>query len=280
MFGKSNKSKGSFGSKGGSGSYLTPKNYMNTRGPHKGMYQKPNNDGNLFTRRSPNRKPGYSGCFITTAVTKAAGLPDDCYELSVLRMFRREYVAELPDGDAVLREYHEKAPRLVQAIDELPEEDSRKVWDCLYVSGIVPSVLLITAGHWDEAYQHYLAMCGELEYIFLEDTGGTKGPKATKRTSNALKGHDLHNLHNLHSHHTASTSSTWVDDWVEAKLIDTSIEALDAAAQSSVVPLEHSRCSSRPFRLPGYMPNYIGPLSKSQPCEVSEVSKVSERSPA
>ena len=203
MFGKS---KGSSG--GGGGKYLTPKNYMNTKGPHKGMYSKPNNDGDLFTRRSPNRKPGYSGCFITTAVTRAAGLPDDCYELSVLRMFRREYVAALADGEKVLADYRAKAPKVIQAIDELPGEGSQKVWECLYAASVVPAVLLVTRGQWDEAYELYHSMCLEVEAVFLE------------------------------GHMIGYDADSWLDTWVEAKLADTPIQALDAAARCGIIPLE------------------------------------------
>ena len=32
------------------------------------------------------------GCFITTAICKATGLPDDCYELQLLRAFRDNYM--------------------------------------------------------------------------------------------------------------------------------------------------------------------------------------------
>ncbi len=199
------------GSAGGGKGYLTPKNYMNTRGAHKSMYQKPNNDGNLFTRRSPNRKPGYSGCFITTAVLRAAGLADDCYELSVLRMFRREYVAALPEGEKVLADYREKAPRIIRAIDELSGEDSQKVWWCLYTTGIVPAVLLITSGEWDEAYSLYRSMCDELEAIFL--AGRPQGSDTRSR----------------------------IDPWIRARLTEAPIQALDAAACGGIIPLEYWR---------------------------------------
>lgn len=209
MFGKG---KGSSGSRGGSGgSYLTPKNYMNTKGAHKGMYKKPNNDGNLWTRRSPNRKPGYSGCFISTAVTRAAGLSDDCYELSVLRMFRREYVGSLPDREKVLADYRERAPKIVRAIDELPGDEPQRVFECLYAAGIVPAVQLITDGEWEEAYHLYCSMCRELEAIFLEESP---------------EGHDARSR---------------VDLWIQAKLAEAPIQALDAAARGGIVPLEDWR---------------------------------------
>ena len=146
--------------------------------------------------------------FITEAATRGAGLSEDCYELSVLRMFRREYVAALPDGEKVLSDYEEKAPKVIQAIDELSGEDSQKVWECLYVAGIIPAVLLITSGKWDEAYGIYRSMCEELDELFLEE--------------------------NLEGYDTAS----WIDAWVEAKLADTPAQAREIAARGGVMPLE------------------------------------------
>ena len=203
------------GSEGRSSRSMTPQNYLNPKETYKGMMSKPNNDGNLWTYRKSWKKPGFHNfCFITTAVTRAAGLPDDCYELSVLRMFRREYVAALPDGESILVDYREKAPKVIQAIDELSGEDSQNVWECLYAAGIVPAVLLITSGQWDAAHGIYRRMCEELQELFLED---------------ALDGYD---------------PESWVDAWVEAKLADTPVEALEAAARRGVVPLERL-CSER-----------------------------------
>lgn len=83
------------GSEGRSSRSMIPQNYLNPKETYKGMMSKPNNDGNLWTYRKSWKKPGFHNlCFITTAVTRAAGLDDDCYELSVLRMFRAEYVAQ------------------------------------------------------------------------------------------------------------------------------------------------------------------------------------------
>lgn len=146
--------------------------------------------------------------FITEAVTQGAGLEADCYELSVLRMFRREYIAALDDGETVLCQYHDKAPRIIQAMDELTGEESHKVWATLYVTGVVPAVLLITSGKWDEAYRLYRSLLAELEAIFLKDH---------------LDGY------------------SWLQPWIEAKLAETPVEALDAAAHRGVVPLQELR---------------------------------------
>ena len=151
------------------------------------------------------------GDFITRAAMRGAGLPEDCYELSVLRMFRREYVGALEDGEAVLSEYADKAPQITQAIDGLSGEDSRKVWECLYVAGLIPAVLLITAGRWEQAYQLYRSLLHELQEIFLKGN---------------LEGYE---------------SASWIDAWVEAKFSEAPVEALEAAARGGVIPLESWR---------------------------------------
>lgn len=134
-----------------------------------GVFSRVNNDGNLATREKPGRRPkgGRSLCYITGACTRARGLPDDCYELSLLRLFRREYVQRLPAGPRLLAEYGEKAPRICAAIDALGERHALEVYDDLYTRGVRPSVSSIVNGRWDEAYVIYRTMCEELEERFL-----------------------------------------------------------------------------------------------------------------
>jgi hypothetical protein len=150
----------------------------------------PGNDGNLYTNKSRLRQRDYLGnhrggakggakpsagigCFITAACVEAMDLRDDCYELMLLRLFRREYVEKLPDGAQVLAEYREKAPRIVDAINALGPEAARGVWDDLYRNGVRRSVELITNDAWDEAYDLYWRTCADLETRFLAgDQGG------------------------------------------------------------------------------------------------------------
>ena len=64
-----------------------------------------------------------SGCFITTACVAAAGLSDNCHELTILRRFRDTYVASLPDGSALISDYYTTAPQILRAIDRSPDRD-------------------------------------------------------------------------------------------------------------------------------------------------------------
>ena len=56
------------------------------------------------------------GCFITTAVCQAQGKADDCYELTSFRRFRDTWLAEQPGGQAMIEEYYEVAPSIVNLI--------------------------------------------------------------------------------------------------------------------------------------------------------------------
>jgi hypothetical protein len=173
---KKRKPKGTFGitspARRGRGSYarareiLAPPQMRGKPGISGGASSRKNNDGNLFTRQNPYRRPRIrSACFIACA--EARGLPDDCYKLSLLRVFREEYVVKLPDGEAVLAEYREKAPRVVSAIEALGEEGAGEVWAHLYQRGVSRAVELILRGMWDEAFGVYEAMCREMEERFL-----------------------------------------------------------------------------------------------------------------
>lgn len=81
-----------------------------------------NNDG---WQQSVEKK-----CFLASACMAARGLPSDCEELEVLRRFREEALAGTAEGDAILREYEEIAPRIVRAIDERP--DASAIYEKIY----------------------------------------------------------------------------------------------------------------------------------------------------
>jgi len=71
-------------------------------------------------RASSNDESASNGCFITSACVEFAGLPDDCYELTVLRSFRDNYIAHLPNGQMLISDYYERAPRILKHIRVSP----------------------------------------------------------------------------------------------------------------------------------------------------------------
>ena len=60
------------------------------------------------------------GCYITTAICKEYNRPDDCYELTLLRSFRDNWLSKQPDGEKLIKEYYATAPQMVSFVDKLP----------------------------------------------------------------------------------------------------------------------------------------------------------------
>ena len=122
--------------------------------------------GGLAASKPKSRPNKRSDCFITAACAEARGLPDDCEQLRILRLFRQGYVRDLPDGAEVLAEYDEKAPRIVAAIGALPPAVAEAVWEWVFEQ-IEAAVALIRQWRFDSAYRLYAEACMELEALLL-----------------------------------------------------------------------------------------------------------------
>lgn len=107
-----------------------------------------------------------SGCFLTTACVTHAGLTDNCHELTTLRSFRDSYVTGMPHGPAILAEYEQVAPILVQKIEQSVDRD-------VVLSGILATVTkavgLIEHGACAEAFALYEAMLVDLKARYSKD---------------------------------------------------------------------------------------------------------------
>ncbi len=106
-----------------------------------------------------------SGCFLTSACVEAKGLPDDCYELTTLRKFRDEYLANQPGGKAEICEYYHIAPQIVEAIKAGGE--SQAVFTRLYEELVKPCVGLIEAGENEQAHTLYRSTVGLLKNSYI-----------------------------------------------------------------------------------------------------------------
>lgn len=108
------------------------------------------------------------GCFLTSACTAARGLPDDCHELQTLRAYRDCWLKQQPDGVLLIAWYYEVAPKIVDAIDLLP--DRLTIYDKLYRELAVPCVEMIEAGAMEDALSLYKNWTLDLEkkYIIKE----------------------------------------------------------------------------------------------------------------
>ena len=74
--------------------------------------------------------PGTDDCFITTACVQYNGLSDDCKELTLLRAYRDNHLASTPLGLELIDEYYDRAPLLVQQLNQ--RIDRKSLYDELF----------------------------------------------------------------------------------------------------------------------------------------------------
>ena len=110
--------------------------------------------------------PTDSGCFLTTACIKARNLPDDCYELNIMRKYRDSYLITLPTGKEDIMHYYEIAPLIVNRIEA--REDSVLIFCKLYDELVLPCVRLLENNDLYGAYMLYKEKTLELEAEYLD----------------------------------------------------------------------------------------------------------------
>lgn len=117
-----------------------------------------NATGNRVTWETPACRfyePRNTACYLTSACVHYRGLADDCYELSTLRAFRDGYMGGIPDGAALIAEYYEKAPAIVEAIDAHPDRD--RIYGEIYET-VKKCVAMIEAGENEKTLALYCEM--------------------------------------------------------------------------------------------------------------------------
>lgn len=105
------------------------------------------------------------GCYLTSACMAYASdrFDDNCYELTILRQFRDNYVVSNFPKD--IDYYYNIAPKIVNVINKLP--NCTEVWIKLFHTLIKPSVRLIEDGKLRGAYDLYKRISLSLEQKYL-----------------------------------------------------------------------------------------------------------------
>ena len=100
------------------------------------------------------------------ACIQSKGLPDNCKELKLLRIFRDQYVCNLKDGDAIIDNYYHISPIIVKKIKE--QQNSKEIFKSLFAH-IQEAVVLIEQKKLEEAFQHYSNMVTRLKCIYIDN---------------------------------------------------------------------------------------------------------------
>ena len=104
------------------------------------------------------------GCYLTSACMQhfKSEFDDNCYELTVLRWFRDNYVSK---DDIKL--YYNLAPKIVESINK--DKRKEEIYDYIYDAIVDECVTAIENGDYEYAYKRYKASILSLKRNFIKD---------------------------------------------------------------------------------------------------------------
>jgi len=108
------------------------------------------------------------GCFITAACCEALGLADDCYELSTFRDFRDNWLRHQNDGESLIKEYYEIAPKIVTAING--SDNSKNVYLQIWEQYLKNCLSYIEMKDFEKCKNMYVSMCEDLNNKYIAKT--------------------------------------------------------------------------------------------------------------
>ena len=104
-------------------------------------------------------------CYITGAVCRTQGKPDDCYELTAFRRFRDQVLLRSEEGRALVEEYYRLAPAIVTAVRLCWDE--KAVYEQVYRDYLLPCLGLLEAGDETGCRDKYVEMVRHMERAYL-----------------------------------------------------------------------------------------------------------------
>ncbi|MBR3621843.1 MAG: zinc-ribbon domain-containing protein [Selenomonadaceae bacterium] len=105
------------------------------------------------------------GCFITTAVCDSFNKPDNCYELTMFRDFRDNWLMKEADGKTLVNEYYEIAPRIVERINL--SENAKNVYLDIWTDYLKPCLSDLECGDNVSCKNRYTQMVADLKHKYL-----------------------------------------------------------------------------------------------------------------
>ena len=104
-------------------------------------------------------------CYITTAACESQGKADNCYELELLRSYRDNYLLQSEEGGAMVKEYYNIAPTIVNRIAR--QENADAVYDELWNSYLMDCVNKIENGENEACRERYAEMVYDLKSRYM-----------------------------------------------------------------------------------------------------------------
>ena len=153
------------------------------KGPHTSTHiniNKDSKDGTIVQKDSDGEKTttGF-GCYLTSACMEhfKNEFDDNCYELTVLRWFRDNYVSK---ND--IEHYYNVAPSIVEEINK--EEKNSLIYDYIYDNVVDYCVTEIEKGNYMNAYNRYKESIISLEEHYIRQTDKQTISKKSRKLIN------------------------------------------------------------------------------------------------
>lgn len=105
------------------------------------------------------RKRGF--CYITTAVCESLQKEDDCYELTMFRNFRDNYLLQQKEGKRLIEQYYVTAPLIVEQINL--QKDRESLYQAIWRDHLSGCLSLIEAGNDEACMKEYIHMVNQLQ---------------------------------------------------------------------------------------------------------------------
>lgn len=150
------------------------------KGPHESIHIAVDSDpksAHIIDTTNGSTEHTDVGCYLTTACMRhfQENFDDKCYELTVLRWFRNNFVSQ-DDID----HYYKTAPIIVEAINQ--EENNNIIYDYIYDNVVDYCVMQIENGNYEDAYNRYKDSIICFERQFAKPLLEQKFVKVLKRT--------------------------------------------------------------------------------------------------
>lgn len=104
-------------------------------------------------------------CYITTATCESQGKADNCYELETLRAYRDNYLLQSEEGEAMVKEYYNIAPTIVNRIRR--EENAKAVYDEIWNTYLCDCIHKIENGEQEACRERYAEMVYDLKSRYM-----------------------------------------------------------------------------------------------------------------
>ena len=120
-------------------------------------------DASNCSHYEEEEKSSSEGCFLTSALVRYLGKPDNCKELTILRYFRDHVLRKTKEGKELISEYYFVAPKIVEAIEASNDKEKHYA----FIQETVDSCIKDLENGDDEgAINHYYSMVNALKLAF------------------------------------------------------------------------------------------------------------------